>query len=186
MSKAPRKELLRKFFKELRLKLNPQEWQVGSIKICQMLLESAYYAKAKRIAFYSCINQEVDLNYALLEALREKEVFLPKTDLKGQTLTFHRILDLRSLTPGPFGILEPPPEAPIVEVAKLDIILVPGLAFDKRRGRLGYGKGFYDKTLRDTRGLKIGVAFSCQIIEELPLEPYDVKMDLILTEKGWL
>ncbi len=65
----------------------------------------------------------------------------------------------------------------------LDIIIVPGIAFDKRGYRIGYGAGFYDRFLKDFRGKKIGVAFDCCIVERVPVSKNDVPVDVILTEK---
>lgn len=186
MSANTEKVSLRKYFKDLRSKVDPEIWRKSSSEICQILLKSQYYKKSKKIAFYSAINREVDLSLAMNVALREKEVYLPKTHLKERVLSFHRVFDLGNFKEGPFGILEPAEGLPEAPVDELDLILVPGLAFDRRRGRLGYGGGFYDRTLVGTTVLKIGIAFSWQIIDELPLEPYDIKMDLILTEKGWI
>lgn len=132
------------------------------------------------------INREVDLSRAFNQALNEKEVYLPCTDTKQRTLYFHRVKSLAELKVGAFGILEPSSEAPEISVKDLDLILVPGVAFDSTKGRLGYGGGFYDRVLRETKALKVGVAFSFQVVPELPLEPFDVRMDLLLTEQGWL
>ncbi|MCS7149839.1 MAG: 5-formyltetrahydrofolate cyclo-ligase [Caldimicrobium sp.] len=186
MSKIIDKVSLRKYFKYLRSKVDPESWRISSLEICQILLKSKYYRKSKKIAFYSAINREVNLSLAMNAALREKEVYLPKAHLKERVLSFHRVFDLGNLKEGPFGILEPLEGLPEAPVDELDLVLVPGLAFDRKRGRLGYGGGFYDRTLVGTTALKMGIAFSWQILDELPLEPYDIKMDLILTEKGWI
>ncbi len=89
------------------------------------------------------------------------------------------------------GILEPKPElrgraATTLDAKDLDLIIAPGLAFDRRGGRLGYGKGYYDKLLRQVRGdaTKLAVGFECQLFAEVPVLPHDVRMDIIVTEKA--
>jgi len=181
-----KKAFLRKHFKTLRELLSEEKWKIYSQVICNLLLRSDYYQVSKSIAFYMAINREVDLSLAFNQALKEKEVFLPRTDTKQRTLYFHRVKSLAELRVGAFSILEPSSEAPEISVKDLDLILVPALAFDLTKGRLGYGGGYYDRILRETKALKVGVAFSFQVVPELPLEPFDVRMDLLLTERGWL
>jgi len=180
------KKELRKKFKDLREALSEKEWFEYSKRICENLIASFFFKNSQTIAFYYPVNKEVDLTIAIEEALKQgKEIFLPKTHLKEKRLSFHKVTDLGKLSPGVFGILEPPSNNPSIEACALDLVLVPGLAFDLRKFRLGYGGGFYDRFLRETRALKIGIAFSFQIIEKLPQDPWDEKMDYILTEEGF-
>ena len=86
--------------------------------------------------------------------------------------------------PGPFGILEPAMTCPKVSLEKIQGLLIPGLGFDRKGRRLGRGKGFYDRLLANWRGLKVGVCFESQWIDQAPVEAHDQKMDLILTEEG--
>lgn len=85
------------------------------------------------------------------------------------------------LEPGSFGILEPRPHLPAVEVADIDVFFCPGLAFDRRNHRLGRGKGFYDRMLAGARpdAVRIGVGFPCQIVEDVWPEAHDQQMDLV-------
>lgn len=179
------KEELRKKFKSLRERLSDLEWREKSSKICEIFLNSLYFTMAKRIAFYHFIDKEVDLTLAIEEALKSHEVYLPKTHPLEKKLTFHRIFSLEELSSGYMGIPEPPFENPEIHPEELEVILVPGLAFDMERIRLGYGGGYYDRFLKKTKALKIGIAFSLQIVDSLPKELYDEKMDLLLTEEGF-
>lgn len=82
------------------------------------------------------------------------------------------------------GFPEPPPDAPVVPLASLDLVIVPGLAFDPTGHRIGYGAGYYDRALPGcTRARKVGVAFELQIVIEVPARPLDVPVDLVVTEK---
>lgn len=181
-----KKAHLRQYFKELRNKLTEEDWKKKSKFINHNFLSSFLYRDFHRIAFYYPVNREVDLRPSLRRALDEKDVYLPRTDLLNKCLTFHRVTDLEDLIPGPFGILEPRPYSPEIVVDNLEVILIPGIAFDRRKGRLGYGGGYYDRILSGYRGLKVGVAFSFQIVEEIDLEDHDIKMDFLLTEEGIL
>jgi 5-formyltetrahydrofolate cyclo-ligase len=87
---------------------------------------------------------------------------------------------------GKFRIREPLPSCPEVPPSGLDLVLVPGVAFDLRGHRLGRGRGFYDRLLAGIRGIKCGVAFDEQIVAEVPSAEYDVRMDVILTPTQWV
>jgi 5-formyltetrahydrofolate cyclo-ligase len=179
------KSKLREFFKRLRASQNLEEWQKRSERICQWLLSSEFYKGSKGIAFFHYINKEVNLCPAMAKALAEKEVYLPCTNLRERTLIFRRLFEFSELVEGAFGIPEPPRENSTLAPEDLDLILVPGLAFDRNKERLGYGGGFYDRVLAQTGAIKIGVAFSFQIVHTLPHEPYDQRVDWILTEEGF-
>lgn len=87
---------------------------------------------------------------------------------------------------GRFGIREPDDGCAVMALNRLDLILVPGVAFDLQGRRLGRGKGFYDQLLANVRGLICGVAFDEQVVAELPVEPHDVHLDCILTPTRWI
>ena len=91
------------------------------------------------------------------------------------------------LLPGPFGILEPE-TALSVPPSEVDIFFLPGVAFDRRGGRLGYGKGYFDRLLagRNAHGTRVGLAFSEQIVEKVPTGAHDRPMDYLVTEEGWM
>jgi 5-formyltetrahydrofolate cyclo-ligase len=109
--------------------------------------------------------------------------FVPGTSV----YTARRILDpTRDLVPGKFGIREPALSCPEVALNRLDLVLVPGIAFDVSGGRLGRGKGFYDRLLPAVNGLKCGVAFDEQIVDAVPVGPMDVRLNCILTPTRWI
>ena len=81
------------------------------------------------------------------------------------------------------GFEQPVSSAPRVSLDEMTGVLVPGLAFDRQGGRLGRGRGYYDRALEGYRGMKVGIAFSCQILERIPLEAWDLRMDAIITEQ---
>lgn len=174
----------------LRESLSYDEWFEKSKRICEILINSEYFQRAEKIAFYFPIRKEVSPLIAFEKAIKlGKEAYFPRTHLEAKRLTFHRVFTLEELRPGAFNIPEPQSNSSEINPLELNLILVPGLAFDGEKGRLGYGGGFYDRVLKEMSKdslLKIGLAFSFQVIERLPLEPFDVKMDLILTEEGFI
>jgi len=107
-----------------------------------------------------------------------KSIALPRVD--GEILVPHVVESPADLRPGCFGILEPSVDAPVAGNA-FDVILVPGLAFDQSGRRLGRGRGYYDRFLAGTSGLRVAVCFDWQLVDTIPVEPHDLAMDAILT-----
>lgn len=142
------------------------------------------YAKAETVASYVSMDNEVQTSDLLRRALqRKKRVIVPRSDMRAGRLTFHDIHSLDELRPGAFGILEPQGSAS-VPLSDAQLILVPVVAWDYRGGRLGYGKGYFDRELRSKgRGLAAGLAFESQRRAALPLTPSDVPLDAVATEE---
>jgi 5-formyltetrahydrofolate cyclo-ligase len=140
------------------------------------------------VAAYWPIRTEIDVR-PLLSALVEngRDAALPVAPARGEPLAFRRWRPGSELEAGRFGTAQPISAAALVEP---DVLLVPLLAFDRRHRRLGYGAGFYDRTLaqlrRRKRVLAIGVAFAAQEVEEVPVNGWDEPLDLVLTEHGVL
>ncbi len=150
----------------------------------QVLLMPAYMA-AKKVLFFAALPDEVETRGLMAAALAGgKEVFLPRTHVESGTLTAHAVREIEhDLTPGAYGIFEPR-DAGRVPVAALDLMLVPGLAFDARCRRLGRGKGFYDRFLADEEcsAFRCGLTFDFQIAAEVPAGPRDVPLDAVVSE----
>jgi 5-formyltetrahydrofolate cyclo-ligase len=168
--------------------LASEELREASGRAVRILLENPLWQRAGRILAYCATGHELDL-WPALEAARKagKAVALPRYDAALQTYCAAVIPeDLSTLTRAGFGILEPPLSAPCIPLNQLDLVLVPGLAFDLWGRRLGRGKGFYDRLLAQVNAVKCGVALDQQIVEELPAEPHDIAMNTILTPTRWL
>ncbi len=177
------KQKIRIKLKKIREDIPLKIIDLKSKAIWESLKTDREYINAKVVMFYSSINNEVRTDFMIRETLLiGKKVVLPQTT--PYALIPRVISDYPSgLFPKKFGILEPDESFPIIEKDKIDIVVVPGLAFSKECSRLGYGKGYYDKFLKDYKGKKIGVAFWEQIIDNLPYEHYDVLLDKIITDK---
>ncbi|MEE8359634.1 MAG: 5-formyltetrahydrofolate cyclo-ligase, partial [Candidatus Omnitrophota bacterium] len=142
------------------------------------------FKEAKTIGFYVSLASEVDTETLIDDALRSgKTVVAPVMD--GNDLRFHRIKDRKAdLAEGPCGILQPDTscEKPFPN-DQIDLVIVPGVAFSKEGARLGKGRGFYDRFLKDLprRVKKIGLAYDLQIIQDLPITPQDVPVDKVIS-----
>jgi 5-formyltetrahydrofolate cyclo-ligase len=143
---------------------------------------------ARRVLSYASFGSEPDtaaLNQAVLS--RDRALLLPRIDRATRSLTLHRVADLAAaLTPGTWGILEPDPgRCPVVEPATVDLVVVPGVAFDVTGSRLGYGGGYYDRLLAEVSAgaARIALAFELQVVDRVPAGPDDRRVDLIVTER---
>jgi len=152
--------------------------------IKEKLSSSPEFKEAKTIGFYVSLASEVDTRALIDEALRAgKMVIVPV--IIGDDLRFHRIKDRKAdLVEGPCGILQPDKsrEKPFSK-DQMDLVIVPGVAFSKEGARLGKGRGFYDRFLKDLprRVKRIGLAYDLQIIQDLPITPQDVPVDTVIS-----
>lgn len=135
---------------------------------------------ARRVA--SCLSFGPELDTArLIELLRAdgRHVLVPRAQASDRTLHFHRWpCELETLS---FGLRQPRRDEPEVAPEEIDAVLVLGLAFDRRGYRLGYGAGYFDRFLAGRRLLSIGIAHDLQLLHELPAEPHDVPMSIVVT-----
>jgi 5-formyltetrahydrofolate cyclo-ligase len=133
------------------------------------------------LAIYSALPGEVDLSPVVIRH-PDRTWLYPR--VTGDSLTLHAVDDPASqLLIGSFGIREPAPELPAAAIASADAIICPGLAFDHSGGRLGRGRGFYDRLLANIRPgcLKVGICHPFQIVPDTFPEPHDIPMDLVIT-----
>ena len=144
------------------------------------LINDEKFLSARSVGAYSPIGSEAATNVILDEALRlGKRVALPKTESDG--IRFYEFSKTDELTAGRYGIKEPRASSPINH---LDLIVVPGLAFDRAGHRLGYGKGYYDRYLKTAKAFTVGLGFSFQLVDVLPSDDHDMKLGALATEKG--
>ncbi len=115
-----------------------------------------------------------------------KTLVLPRVNREAKRLNLFVVGDLdRDLAPGVWEIREPVPDRCAAAVERdIEFALVPGLAFDERGGRLGYGGGFYDRLLAGLQAVRVTAAFSMQVVEAVPMSEHDQYVDLIVTEDG--
>lgn len=180
------KNALRKEFQEKRKchALAEQIEKSGQIKNRLQKLEE--YEQAETIAFYVSKDCEVRTDEMISDALSGgKRVLVPKVEKKNKSLALYEIKNLEELELGEFGVREPKEGALAAEVENIDLMVVPGIAFDTCGNRVGYGVGYYDKLLKKIkRGMPVmGLAYGFQIVEKVDKEEHDVAVDFIITEK---
>jgi 5-formyltetrahydrofolate cyclo-ligase len=183
--KEVRKAVLRE-----RAMLSHETHEAFSNKIMELVASTTYYKTAKTIMCFVNFGSELDTMIIIEKALKDgKKVAVPIAIHETKELKPSVITSLDELEPGYFNILTPKEEfiRPI-DPSEIDLVLVPGVAFDHHGYRIGYGGGFYDRFLpklrKDTK--KIAIGFSLQILESVPRESFDRPVDMIISEKGLL
>lgn len=166
-----------------RAALEPGEREARSAAIAERLYRTPAWAAARTVHAYVGIDAEVATG-PILDAARAagKRVACPRVVRRPPGLASHAIAGPGDLVEGPRGLLEPLAECALVEPGEIDLVLVPGLAFDRSGGRIGYGAGYYDRFLATTPAERVGLAFSLQVVDRVPREEHDVDVDRIVTE----
>lgn len=181
-----KKELRKKLLKRL-LSLTDEEIKRRSNNVTEKLSSLPIYKESKNIMVYHPLPGEVDILEEIRKELSNKRFFFPVTDLKEKRMRIFEIKDLdKDFIPGAYGIKEPNSQtAKETDTGAIDLIIVPGLAFDRQKNRLGRGAGFYDRFLADIRGStkKIGIVFDFQVLDNLPVNlSFDQKVDTVVSE----
>lgn len=184
----PKKELRKKVL-ALRDCLDTADIERKSALIKDLLFSLKEFREAATILFFLSFGKEVRTEAMVRETLKQdKEVLVPKTDTRNHCLILSRLWDYDGdLAPGIWGIPEPKTDAlRPVDPREVDLVVVPGVAFDGEGNRMGYGGGYYDRLfplLREGTPL-VALAFQCQLVEEVPTEPYDRKIHWLITEEA--
>ena len=164
-----------------RRELTPQQVSSQSLALQKRFLALPEFRSSATVALYAPIHHEVETAAVASEAISTGKTLLYPA-VVGNDLQFRRVSALDELVPGRFGI--PEPQGAPCNPADADLIVVPGVAFDIFGRRIGYGKGFYDRSLHrlERSGRLVGFCYDFQLFEEIVGEPHDVTMDLIVTE----
>ncbi len=151
------------------------------INCAEMVFSKLYsldeWNKATNILFYYSLPDELQ-TLPFIDHLTNKKIYIPRVN--GDNLDIIRY-DKESIQKGYQNIMEPIESNISVQIKDIDIVLVPGIAFDLNKNRLGRGKGFYDRLLNGSKCIKIALAYDFQILEKIPAQPHDVKMNIIIT-----
>jgi 5-formyltetrahydrofolate cyclo-ligase len=168
--------------------LSDKERAEKSQAIMERLFDFANFLEARIVMYYVNSSSEVITEAMIRKTLKyEKIVALPLIDQTKKHIVPLKIDDLdKDILPGYRGIREPIPQrCKVIPVEQINLAIIPGIAFDERGGRIGYGTGFYDKFIPglDVTTRKVALAFECQIVQQIPMEPHDRYIDIIITEK---
>ena len=177
----PPKTELRRLIRAQLARMSPAAVGAASESIRQSIPSLPRWQDAQVVAAYAALPGEPDLRP--LDWVGEKIVLLPRVD--GEDLVFHAVSDAAQLKSGAFGVMEPDPaKCPAFDPRDAEIIFVPGLAFTAEGLRLGRGRGFYDRLLAALPAdiLRVGVCFAEQIVTEIPSEPHDEEVDIVLSQ----
>lgn len=176
------KKALREKSREKRKAISANLRAEKSKKIRELLESTKEFKDAKKILLYISTEEEVHTHELTKDSINsDKKVYVPK--VTGSQLAVCPILAWDELKPGTHGVLEPCSVLDPANPEEIDLIIVPGIAFDQYGHRIGYGKGFYDSLLSLTKGVKIGLAFKEQITEKIPFEDHDIPVDFIITDE---
>ena len=171
MKKEIRKEILY-------LRDNLEERYSKSMIIKDKIMNLDIYKNSNCIALYHSMKSEVDTKELIKESLElGKKVVLPRIINKNKMI-FISVNKDTHYEKNSYGVLEPIGE----EESNIDLIICPGVAFDKDNNRLGYGRGYYDKYLKDKDIYKIGICYKEQVVDKIDIDDFDIKMDMIVTD----
>lgn len=182
--KTIRKEIIAK-----RDSLGQEAKKAMDDSIFNKVIKLKEYLKAESIFIFISFGSEVDTHRIINDALsRGKRVAVPRINKATKAMEIKLIKSLDNLRPALYGILEPEEEAESIGANELGMIFMPGVAFDLEGGRIGYGGGYYDKFLCDAKESipRIALAYELQIMDNLPLEPFDKRIHGLITEKRML
>ena len=187
------KKMLRKEILAKRKNIDTAKKEDMDKKIVDKFYESKYYKEAKNIFIYISYDSEINTKEIINKALIDnKRVYVPRTEFKTRLMDAVEITSLDNLIESEYGILEPAMEEPHIEPDELDLIVVPGVAFDRNGGRMGYGAGFYDRYFKQIskdnmkKVIKLALAYDFQILEKIPMNEQDVPVNYIITEKEFI
>lgn len=182
----PDKSSIRKNVLALRDFLNPEDKREKDDSIFEKVISSPEYKRSKGVLLFASFRSEINTDKIILHSLEiGKVTVLPVVDREEKRLRLYRIEGMEDLKPGYIGIPEPRSRTGEMSLRDMDFILVPGLAFDIKCARIGYGGGYYDKLLGSIsdRPFLLAPAYEEQIVDDIPVEEHDIRMDMVLTEK---
>jgi 5-formyltetrahydrofolate cyclo-ligase len=189
LKKRLREKLLTK-----RDSIPPDQKVLKEAKIEKRLFDLDAFKNAKKLLMYVSFRSEVDTTGYLKDVIKfGKKLILPVVDTRHKVLKLYGVKDISELVPGYMGIPEPGiRENRRATLKDVDLVIIPGTGFDLKGNRLGYGGGYYDKLLSyesrqlakvDKHIMTVALAFEEQIGKEIPAEPHDIKVDIIITDK---
>ena len=181
------KKRLRALLKERRAALDTAQKKEWDSAIVEQIAASEQYRRASAILLYAPLSGEINLlPLARLARKDGKAIAFPRCDTSSCTITFYRLEQRERLVAGAYGIFEPPATAAPCEPDETTLCILPALSFDPRGARLGYGKGYYDRFLKDFPGVAVGAVYQSMILKHVPTEAHDHCVSMLFTEKGVL
>ncbi|MBR5286976.1 MAG: 5-formyltetrahydrofolate cyclo-ligase [Clostridia bacterium] len=178
------KDEIRAAMRAKRAALDAAAQQEASRAAARRILSLNAYKDAKTVMAYAAVRGELSLAPVLEEILASgKTLAMPRCETPG-VMTARRITALDELVPGMYGLPEPAPSCAVIAPEEIDLILVPGTAFDRAGNRIGQGGGYYDRYLPGTRAVRAGICHDFALLERICAQAHDVRMDAVVTPTG--
>lgn len=179
------KNELRAKYKAIKENLSPEDKRKRDEYIFNKLTKCTHYQNAKTVLCFVSTDKEIDTHRVILHSLKQgKKVAVPKCTDRFGNMKFYLISSFADLEKGAYGILEPNIKKCTIFTDQIDsICIIPGFAFDAKGYRVGFGKGFYDRFLKEYSGIKLGICYNQCIVNKIPNGRYDIASDYIVTEK---
>lgn len=182
--KKEEKKILRNKILSIRDSLNKNEKEIMDNEIFNKLKNTELYKNARNIFIYISFSNEINTINIIKKALEDKkDVFIPKIYKADRSMKAIKLNSFDDLKKNSMGILEPIDDSKYIEKENIDLIVVPGVVFDKDCNRIGYGGGYYDRYLKDIayKNNKVVLAYDLQVIDKIESEEHDIKVDYIIT-----
>ncbi|MEQ1518671.1 MAG: 5-formyltetrahydrofolate cyclo-ligase [Usitatibacteraceae bacterium] len=179
------KRQLRDSVLALRDAMAPDARAAASQAILQRVVALPEYTKAKTVLTYMGFGTEIETQWFFERVIADGKIaVLPRVDRANQSLILHSARTEAELMTSKWGIREPKTDAPVVSIATVDFVLMPGVAFDRTGNRLGYGRGYYDKLVAAANPAlaRVAAGYGCQIVDRVPVDFHDQKVHRIITE----
>jgi 5-formyltetrahydrofolate cyclo-ligase len=178
------KESVRKILRQKKEAMLPEERLSKSQRICRHLMN--VISDGETVMVFTSKEKEVNTRPLIMALFGQgNPVVVPIIVKEDYSLRLSYLRDFSALVPSTFGVPEPIGSEIPAAADDIDTIILPMLGFDRTGGRIGYGAGYYDRFLSKNPGLrKIGIAFACQEVDNLPVDENDIRMDAIITEDG--
>ena len=174
------KNEIRRKVKALRVMISEMEKRSAAEEVFSRLEKTAAFLMADRILMYHSLPDELSTHAFLGKWANKKHFYLPRVNgVNLEILPY----DESRLELGSFHIEEPTGND-VVDPSEIELIVVPAVAYDRKGNRLGRGKGFYDRLLQTSRATKIGVGYEFQLVDEVPVEPHDQGVDIVITQNA--
>ena len=175
------KDELRAQMRQMRRALSREAQEEAAKAVAARLLALDAYQSARVVMAYAAVRGELPLNRVCDDVLAAGKVLALPRCAEAGVMRAYRVQARARLQKGAFGIWEPDETCPIIEPGDIDLILVPGTAFDARGGRLGQGGGYYDRYLSQTRAVRVGICHDFALLDAVPTQKHDVPMDIVVT-----
>lgn len=173
------KNAVREKIKKEKKQFTKEQLDYFSTEVIDSLLQLECFHNAKTVLVYYSMEDEVNTHSLIDGLLGDKRIILPVVNRDHLLLREYTSFDQMEISS--YGILEPK-GADFTNLKEIDVVIVPGVAFDRKLNRLGHGRGYYDRLLPQLKALKVGVCFDFQLLNEIPFDNFDVNMDMVVAQ----